>query len=421
MIKGRGSEKGYLSDEEACGVIREALFGMELLGKKVLAIIPDHTRSGPTGFFFRQFCEQAGGKARKLDFLIALGTHPVMTEEKILEYLGISADEKRGKYGKFNIFNHRWDLPETFKTIGKLSKEDIRDITNGLFEEEVPVTINKMLFQYDLIMIYGPVFPHEVVGFSGGDKYLFPGVSGREVINFFHWLGAVITNIEINGRKSTRTREVIERAASFVDVPRFYFCSVVADGRLKGLFAGDSKEAWSAAADLSAKVNMVYKGRTYKKVLGIAPEMYDDLWTAGKVMYKLEPVVEDNGELIIYAPHIKEVSGTHGKDLDKIGYHVRDYFYKRMKEFRDVPGGVMAHSTHVKGLGTYVDGEEAPRIKVILATGIPEEKCRKINLGYMNPEEIDISKWEGREDEGILVVHHAGEVLHKPGGNINEQ
>jgi hypothetical protein len=141
--------------------------------------------------------------------------------------------------------------------------------------------------------------------------------------------------------------------------------------------------------------------------------MYDDIWTAGKVMYKLEPVIADGGELVIYAPHIDEVSYTHGENLDRIGYHVRDYFLKQWDTFKQVPWGVLAHSTHVKGLGTFDGGVEKPRANVVLATAIPEERCRRINLGYRNPKDVDVSEYEGREDEGVLLVRNAGEILHR--------
>jgi len=141
--------------------------------------------------------------------------------------------------------------------------------------------------------------------------------------------------------------------------------------------------------------------------------MYDDIWTAGKVMYKLEPIVADGGTLIIYAPHITEISYTHGRVIDRIGYHTRDYFLKQMDKSAGVPRCVMAHSTHVKGIGTYIDGVERPRVNVVLATGISRERCRKVNLGFMNPSQIDIANYENKEDRGILVVRHAGEMLHR--------
>ena len=141
--------------------------------------------------------------------------------------------------------------------------------------------------------------------------------------------------------------------------------------------------------------------------------MYDEIWTGGKVMYKLEQVVADNGKLIIYAPHIDRVSSTWGDYIEKIGYHVRDYFLFQMENFKDVPRGVLAHSTHVCGTGIYQNGIEKPRIQVVLATSISKEKCEQINLGYMDPAGIRIADYMGREEEDILYVDHAGEILYR--------
>jgi nickel-dependent lactate racemase len=145
------------------------------------------------------------------------------------------------------------------------------------------------------------------------------------------------------------------------------------------------------------------------------PELYDDIWTAAKGMYKMEPAVAEGGEVIIYAPHIEEISYTHGHILDEIGYHCRDYFLKQWEQFQHHPWGVIAHSTHLRGVGTYdpETGEEKPRIKVTLATRIPAERCLKVNLGYIDPDTIDPADWQGREDEGILVVPRAGEMLYR--------
>jgi hypothetical protein len=127
--------------------------------------------------------------------------------------------------------------------------------------------------------------------------------------------------------------------------------------------------------------------------------------------------VADGGEVVIYAPHITEVSYTHGRIIDEIGYHCRDYFLGQWERFRDYPGGVLAHSTHVKGLGTYdaATGTETPRIRVTLATGIPEERCRRINLGYCDPHSIRPDDWAGRERDGVLLVRRAGEMLYRLG------
>jgi nickel-dependent lactate racemase len=409
----RQNEDGFISAEQMRGVVGEFFAKQDCSGERILVIAPDNTRSGPVGDVFKAIFDCIGDKVKRLDVLIALGTHKPISEEQICVRLGMTAKERRGKYKSVRFFNHEWEKPETFTSIGKITAEEIKKLTGGLFSQEVNVAINKMIFDYDEFFILGPVFPHEVVGFSGGHKYIFPGIGGAEIINFFHWLGAVITNPVINGNKWTATRAVVEEAASFVKVPHELFAIVAIKDELKGIFIGDCKEAWEKAADLSAKVHIVYKDRQFKTVLGIAPEMYDDIWTAGKVMYKLEPVVADSGTLILYAPHISEISYTHGAMIEKLGYHTRDYFLKQWEKFKDFPGGAMAHCTHVKGIGTYISGVEKPRVNVVLATKISRERCRKVNLGYMDPEQIEIENYEGKEDKGILVVHHAGETLYR--------
>jgi nickel-dependent lactate racemase len=188
---------------------------------------------------------------------------------------------------------------------------------------------------------------------------------------------------------------------------------VVHNNQLAGLFAGTPEAAWSEAADLSDKLHVVYKEKPFHTVLSCAPPMYDEIWVGGKCMYKLEPVVADGGELIIYAPHIHDVSVVHGELIERIGYHTRDYFLKQWDQFKDIPWGTLAHSTHVRGIGTYEDGVEKPRVLVTLATGIPEETCRRINLGYRDPASINVDDYKDREDEGILFVPKAGEMLYR--------
>jgi nickel-dependent lactate racemase len=413
MIIEKQNKDGFVSNELAREAVSEFFAHNDYAGKRILLLIPDNTRSGPIGDIFKIVYEFLGSKAKAVDCLVALGTHQPMSEEQICNRLSMTPDQRKNKYAAVKFFNHEWEKPQTFTSIGKITADEIEQISDGLFREEVDVAINKLPFEYDEFFILGPVFPHEVVGISGGHKYIFPGIAGDDIIHFFHWLGGVITNPVINGNKWTPTRKVVEKAASFVKLPHKLFAIVALENELKGIFIGDTVEAWGKAADLSEQVHITYKEKPYNTILGIAPEMYDDIWTAGKVMYKLEPILADGGTLIIYAPHITEISYTHGKWLDKIGYHTRDYFLKRMEQFAGIPRGVIAHSTHVKGIGTYIDGVEKPRANIVLATSISKQRCERVNLDYLNPNDINIADYENREDEGILVVHHAGEVLHR--------
>ena len=420
-VIGRGAANASLAADDVREMLAaahaELLVGAHLNpdGKRVLVIIPDGTRTAPIPLFFRLLYEQLGRRVAQLDYLIALGTHPPMSDDAIDRLVGVTAAERAARYPNVHIYNHEWNNPAALKTIGVISRAEAGELTGGLLAEDVPVTLNRLVADYDLLLICGPVFPHEVAGFSGGAKYLFPGIAGPDIINFTHWLGALVTSMHTIGVKDTPVRRIITRAASFVQSPLLCLALVIEGEQLRGLYIGSPTEAWSQAADLSARLNITYVDHPFRRVLSAPAAMYDDLWTAAKAMYKTEPVIADGGEVIIYAPHITEVSYTHGRLLDEVGYHVRDYFVKQWERFKDVPGSILAHSTHVKGMGAYdaATGVETPRITVTLATGIPEERCRRINLGYADYREIDSTEWVGREEEGILYVPHAGERLYR--------
>ena len=412
-VIGRGAASTHLAPDDVRAVVREALASLPLDGKRLLVIIPDGTRTMPMPLMWDVLEAEAGPRVAALDYLVALGTHQPMTDAQLSRLVGRTVVE--GRAGRTLIVNHRWDDPETFATLGAIPASEIRTLTGGLLDRSVTVSLNKLIFGYDHVLICGPVFPHEVVGFSGGNKYLFPGIAGPDIINFTHWLGALIGNYRVIGAACTPVRAVIDRAASLVTVPVSCLALVVTRGGLNGLYFGAPKDAWRAASALSAQTHILYVDRPFRRVLSIMPEMYDDLWTAAKGMYKVEPAIADGGEVVIYAPHITEVSYTHGRVIDEVGYHCRDYFLGQWAGFEQYPGGVLAHSTHVKGLGRYdaATGVETPRITVTLATGIPEERCRRINLGYLDPASVKVGEWVGREDEGVLVVPHAGEMLYR--------
>ncbi|MCB0243798.1 MAG: DUF2088 domain-containing protein [Anaerolineae bacterium] len=421
MVTGKGYTDRTLTDAEARTILADALAAQLLDGQRVLLIVPDGTRSGPIDLMFRLLHDLLAERVAALDVLIALGTHQPMSDEAIQRRLGTTAEEMAGRYAAVRVFNHHWEDPATFRTLGVIPSAEIEHLSRGLLSMDVPVTVNKLVFDYDQLIVCGPVFPHEVVGFSGGNKYFFPGISGPEVINFTHWLGALITSYEIIGAGYTPVRAVIDRAAAMIDVPKLCVSPVVKGHDLAGLYVGTPQESWEAASALSAQVHVIYVEKPFRQVLSVMPTMYDDIWTAAKGMYKLEPVVADSGEVIIYAPHIDEISYTHGAIIDEVGYHVRDYFVKQWDRFGRYPWGVLAHSTHLRGIGEYdaTTAIERPRIRVTLATGIPRERCELVNLGYRDPATIDPAQFADREDEGVLLVPHAGEMLYRLRGSVN--
>jgi nickel-dependent lactate racemase len=416
LIMQAKAPNGQLLNEE---VIRAALYrGLEgqFTGAKVLALIPDHTRTLPMPLIFRLVTEILHD-VKQLDFMVALGTHPALPEDSMLKLVGITKAERESTYKHIGLLNHAWDDPATLIEIGVLEKAQIQTIAGDVWHpslgDDTPIRINRHALEYDHILILGPTFPHEVAGFSGGAKYLFPGISGPEMINTTHWLGALITILDMIGIKDTPVRQMIHAAAACVTTPITLVSMVVVGTGLAGLFVGDYLSAWEAAADLSSERHITWVDKPFQRVLSHAPTMYDELWTAAKAMYKLEPAIAEGGEVIVYAPHLDTVSHVHGNYIYEAGYHVRDYYLKQWGKFKHIPLGVLAHGTHLRGSGTFENGIERARISVTLATKISQADCKTLSLGYLNPDNINPQEWVGREDEGILYVPKAGEMLYR--------
>lgn len=391
------------------------LAGLPLTGRRVLVLVPDRTRTMPMPLYYRLLLKLLRPRVRRLRFLVALGTHPPLDDDAMAQLLGVTAEERHREHPDVEVMNHAWHDPAALALLGEIPAQDIENLSGGLFRQAVAVRLNREVLEDDVVLICGPVFPHEVAGFSGGNKYLFPGIAGAEIIHFTHWLGALITSHEVIGRKFTPVRDVIDRAAGFVPRDRFAICSVVTHDGVAGVFVGDPETAWSDAADLSAQVHIRWLDRPLRRVLAVLPSMYEELWVGAKGMYKSEPVIADGGEVVIYAPRLSEISLVHGPVIREIGYHVRDYFVNQWDRFRHVPWGVLAHSTHLRGGGDYDAATriERPRIRVTLATGIPEAQCRAVNLGYADPATIDPAEWAAHGDPGLLVIPGAGETLYR--------
>jgi nickel-dependent lactate racemase len=413
MTIGIGYVDRYLSPDEVEQIVVQAVEAMQPRGKRILAIVPDGTRTMPLAEMTALLDKHLRPRAIALDYLVALGTHMAMSDEQLSRHFGRPV--RGGWMGESRVFNHAWDDPATFAEMGALSAEEVERLSEGRLALEVPVRLNRLVLDYDQILIVGPVFPHEVVGFSGGNKYFFPGIAGPEIINLTHWLGALMTNAAVIGAGYTPVRAVIDRAAALIPTPAFCLALVVSHAGTAGIYFDTPARAWEPAATLSAQKHILCLDKPVRKIIAVMPALYDDLWTGGKGMYKSEPALADGGEVVIYAPHISEISYTHGKILAEIGYHTRDYFTAQWERFRAYPWGVLAHSTHVKGQGTYdlPSGIETPRVTVTVASAIPAELIRRVNLNYLDPASLRLEEWAGREDEGILLIPRAGEMLYR--------
>ena len=413
---GCGGATMALSQEQLRAIVTKALaeIGPD---ERVLAIVPDKTRDDNTDQLLpvaAEILEQK--KVGRFDALIAQGTHGPMSEAEKRAKIGWSGIAP-GTIG--NIFDHQWDRNNELVTIGELSAAQITDLTDGLMNEAVPVRINALLAPgtYDTVLVFGATMPHEVAGFAGGAKYFFPGVAGPELTHLTHWLGALATIENVIGRIETPTRRVIEAAAALVSARIISFTSVStrnSEGlRTHALFAGDLYEAFRRAAAVSSQVHVKRIGRKYKRVVALLDRHYDELWVGGKASYKLGSIIEAGGELIIYAPHLKQLSATHGHLIEKYGY-------APLEQVREMVAGsdelranlcVAAHLAHVSyGSTSNAAGQLTPRYRITLASGVTEAACLRVNLGFLDHRRFNLEDY--RADSETLVVEDAGRDLY---------
>jgi len=418
-VTGKGTPESDLTAADFRRIISEALSKVSS-GARVLAIISDKTRDDNTDSLFPIAAEiLADKKIAKLDALVAQGTHSPMTEAEKLSKIGAKSFSDIPNLQ--NIFDHEWSNPAKLTIIGELSAKKVHEVTNGLFNESIPLTINRLLApgNYDTILIFGATVPHEVAGFAGGAKYFFPGVAGAELTHATHWLAALATIENIIGLIETPTRHLIEAAADFISAEVISFTSVVSrndENRLRtyALFAGDFRLALRKAAEVSRQIHIKYTGRKYKRVVALLDEHYEELWLGGKASYRLGGVIEAGGELIIYAPHLHCISETHGEFIEKFGGYAP---LENVKELVAQSGElqanlcVAAHLTQVAYAGrSNENGEIVSRYKITLASQVDAETCRRVNLGFMNYRNFRLTDY--KNDADTLIVECAGRDLY---------
>ncbi len=415
---GKGSPELDLSPSELRAILEQALLTIAP-GARVLAIVPDKTRDDNTDLLFPYAAEiLATRQIAQFDALVAQGTHMPMNEAEKRLKTGLADGQSVPGLGQ--IYDHRWNVPEELVTIGELSAARVGELTGGLINDAISVNLNRLLRPgaYDTVVVFSATVPHEVAGFAGGAKYFFPGVAGPDLTHATHWLGALATIENVIGRVETPTRHMIEAAADLVPAQIITLNSVVTrddNNRLRthALFTGDFREAFRRSAEVSRHVHIKYTGRKYKRVVALLDEHYDELWVGGKASYKLGGIIEEGGELIIYAPHLHAISETHGLLIEKYGYAPLDRVREMVALSTELQANlaVAAHLAHVSYAGQRdKDGRVIPRYRITMASALDEATCRRVNLGFMDHRQFRREDYE--KDPETLVVDRAGRDLY---------
>jgi len=416
--------KGELTNEQLNEIVKESLKDFSSV-KKVLLIHPDYTRTDFTDKLIPFIYQELKNKGMsQIDSLNAGGTHRAMTEKEIRSKLGLSFQINFDNY-----YNHEYSSLQKLVNVGEIPASFVAEKTQGKLSQPIPVVVNKLITEdYDLIIALSGTLPHEAAGYAGGLKVFFPGISGPEVIDLLHWAAVLIGIPQIIGTIDNPAREVINQGSSYIfdriKAPTISFNMVFEEKEHqvipKGLYVGEGFDgfikAYNQAAKASSQLHVIYLDEPLEYAVQVIEESYDEIWTAGKGSYKLQSpgVMTPGGEIIIYAPHINCFHSRPEIDiaLRQVGYHGKDYIKKYLKSNPDFSKNIAAHVINVRGAGSFDvnSGKEEFNFKVTLATGISQDICESVGLGYRNPDSIHKKDFIG---PGKLWIKNGGKYLYK--------
>ena len=379
-------QRGSVTEELGLEDLQEGLYQtFEKLGnrKKVLALPPDFTRLHShagvlTDLTYKYY------RNKLTDVLPAIGTHFPMTEEEISKMF---ANVPK------NLFrNHNWR--EDLETLGRVPADFVEEVSEGKVAYDWPAQVNQLLVRgnYDLILSIGQVVPHEVVGMANYNKNVFVGTGGVEGINKSHFLGAAYGMERMMGRADTPVRKVLNYASEKFagHLPIVYVQTVVgrgADGKLKvkGLFIGDDEECFNLAAELSLKVNFEMLEKPLKKVVVyLDPGEFKSTWLGNKSIYRTRMAIDDDGELIVLAPGLKEFGED--REIDKL---IRKYGYVTTPEVLEMVDENEDLRKNLSAAAHLIHGSSENRFNITYCPGhLSKEEIEKVNFHFADLESM---------------------------------
>ena len=385
-------EIGSVSHELSAEDLKKGLFeALDKLGNrdKVLAIPPDYTRLPSRAGELTEFTWQYYGE-RLTDVLPALGTHTPMSGEQIASMFGTLPSSL--------IREHDWR--NDVVTVGEVPAAFVKEVSEGAVDFPWPAQVNKLLVDghFDLILSIGQVVPHEVVGMANYNKNIFVGTGGVEGINKSHFIGAAYGMERMMGHADTPVRRVFNYASEHFTkhMPIVYVQTVVGldktDGQIKtrGLFIGDDFEVFDKAAKLALLVNFEMLEKPLKKVVVyLDPCEFKSTWLGNKSIYRTRMAIEDDGELIVLAPALKEFGED--KEIDRLirkyGYFGTPATLKACDENEELRNNLSA-AAHL------IHGSSEGRFSVTYCPGnkkgnLTQKEIESVGFKYANLDEME--------------------------------
>ncbi len=371
-----------LSKAEILSKIQNSLSEINITDKRVLIICEDVTRATPLNQFFPDFLHFLQAKASSITILFALGTHRSMTFDEMIHKLGISSE----KASQIKLINHN-------------AFDDSHLIEVGIIDS-VPVKINRAIADSDIIITLGSVLPHRVVGFSGGAKYLCPGIANQAIIDYTHWKITCFSEAEIIGKIENPIRQILHQIAELVltKFPKVYLsinCITLPSG-IHDIFIGDFYNSYRQAAELSGTF-FIKPVEPCSSLLAYLDDKSVDFWQGAKAIYNCASVIKDGGKIVIRGQLSEKFSPTHGKIIEKFGYSNPETIQNLVDSGEITSPVVASHLMRVS--------QALSRIHIFLSSeNIDPELCHSVNLGYIDPQNLKASDFD-------YIVYNSADLI----------
>jgi nickel-dependent lactate racemase len=283
-----------------------------------------------------------------------------------------------------------------------------------------------------LVLSIGQVVPHEVLGMANYNKNVFIGVGGTEAINLSHFIGAVHGMEKMMGRQNNPLRDILNYASQhFLErqLDLWYLLTVVSssssstadeplstteaaaeahpsplppaalpsnegdDGDevgsnlcIRGLYIGRDIQCYSAACDLSLKVNFTLLDKPMDRcVVYLDPDEFHSTWLGNKAIYRTRMAMADGGKLVILAPGVDRFGEDKRVDalIRKYGYVGTPAIMKFMEQEQELRDNLsaVAHLIH---------GSSEGRFQIVYCPGhLTKEEIERAGFEHDNLDEME--------------------------------
>ncbi|MDR1044495.1 MAG: nickel-dependent lactate racemase [Candidatus Adiutrix sp.] len=358
-------------------------------GRKVLIISDDNTRLTPVDRLLPPLLRrlnQAGVPDGAVTVLMALGTHRYMSQEELRQKVGPEM------FRRLTVVNHLWQDEANLADLGRT-------------ENGIPLKVNKLLMESEIIIGLGAVVPHHIPGFSGGAKIIQPGVCGPETTAETHLLSCRGGGDSLLGQIDNPVRRALDEMGLRVGLSAVINVVLTPDGRTAGVFFGHYQEAFRAAVDLARKIYGVEYRLKPDIVLSNSHPCDLDFWQAHKAQYPAQIMVKPGGSIILTTPCPEGLSPVHTE--------LKNFTHFSSREIQDkYRAGELKNGVAVALATAWAMVREKASI-ITYSPGLSDEEIRA--LGHSRAAGPDQAVAEALRRQGpeakISVLTHAPDLL----------